>query len=122
MSVPAPTAHETLDDRRVLLVLSTLPDHDSAERLAAALVEAGLAACVNVMAPCTSVYRWQGAVEVAEECQLLIKTLRSRFAELKQAILLHHPYELPEILAVSVADAHIPYLDWLLDACAEPSS
>ena len=86
MSVPAPTAHETLDDRRVLLVLSTLPDHDSAERLAAALVEAGLAACVNVMAPCTSVYRWQGAVETASEVPVLIKTTAARYAELEAAI------------------------------------
>ena len=95
MSVPAPNAHETLDDRRVLLVLSTLPDHDSAERLAAALVEAGLAACVNVMAPCTSVYRWQGGIERGEEVPALFKTrpalalrLRERIAAVAQTLLL----------------------------------
>lgn len=113
MSVPAPNAHETLDDRRVLLVLSTLPDHDSAERLAAALVEAGLAACVNVMAPCTSVYRWQGAVETASEVPVLIKTTAARYAELEAAIRARHPYELPEIVAVPFERGLAAYLDWV---------
>lgn len=108
----------TADDALICWV--TVPEAH-ARALAKRLVASRLCACVHVQASGYSVYRWQGAVEEAEECQLLIKTLRSRFAGLKQAILLHHPYELPEILAVSVADAHIPYLDWLLDACAEPS-
>ena len=94
---------------------------DHARALARQLVERQLCACVHVQPSGYSVYRWQGAVEEAPECQLIIKTLRSRFAALKQAILTHHPYELPEILAVSVADAHLPYLTWLYDACAPPS-
>jgi periplasmic divalent cation tolerance protein len=103
-----------------LICLVSVPEAH-ARTLARGLVERRLCACVHVPAGGYSVYRWEGAIEEAQECQLVIKTTQSRFAALKQAILQHHPYELPEILAVSVADAHIPYLDWLLDACAEPS-
>jgi len=83
------------------------------ERLAAALVEAGLAACVNVMAPCTSVYRWQGAVETASEVPVLIKTTAARYAELEAAIRARHPYELPEIVAVPFERGLAAYLDWV---------
>ena len=83
MSAIAPTRS---DDPRVLLVLTNLPDHDSATALAAALVEARLVACANVLAPCTSVYRWQGAVETTTEVPLLIKTTAARYPALEAAI------------------------------------
>lgn len=97
----------------VLLVLTNLPDQASAQRLAEALVENRAAACVNMLAGCSSVYRWQGAVETANEVPLLIKTTRAAYPELEKIFRAHHPYELPEIIAVRV-DAGLPgYLQWV---------
>lgn len=96
-----------------LLVFTTLPDADSARQLAAGLVEQRLAACVSVLAPCRSVYRWQGAVETADEVPLLVKTTRERYAALEAAILESHPYELPEIVAVPVDRGLPAYLAWI---------
>ena len=97
----------------MLLVLTNLPDQASAESLAETLVEARLAACVSILAPCRSVYRWQNAVERAEEVPLLIKTSESRYAALEEAIRSRHPYELPEIVAVPVSQALPAYLAWV---------
>ena len=108
MSATAPTRP---DDLRVLLVFTNRPDHASAAALAAALVEARLVACVNVLAACTSVYRWQGAVETASEVPVLMKTTRARYPELEAAIRARHPYELPEIVAVPVEHGLPAYLD-----------
>ncbi len=102
------------DSGRVLLVMSTLPDQGSAKALAAELVGSGLAACVNVLAPCVSIYRWQGAVENASEVPVVIKTTAGRYAELESALRARHPYELPEILAVPVAHGLSGYLDWVI--------
>lgn len=96
-----------------LLVLTNLPDRAAAERLAQALVEQRLAACVNVLAPCRSVYRWQGAVRHDEEHPLLIKTTVERYAALEQAIRAGHPYELPEIIAVPIERGLASYLEWV---------
>jgi periplasmic divalent cation tolerance protein len=96
-----------------LLVLTNLPDAESARTLAAALVEARLAACVNILAPCRSVYRWEGRIEDAAEVPLLIKTTAERYAALEAAIRRHHPYELPEIIAVPIAHGLPEYLGWL---------
>ena len=98
---------------RALLVFTSLPDAASAEALANALIDQRLAACVNVLAPCTSVYRWQGATETATEVPLLIKTTPARYAALEAAIRAHHPYELPEIVAVPVMQGLPGYLDWV---------
>lgn len=98
---------------RALLVFTSLPDAASAEALANALIDQRLAACVNVLAPCTSVYRWQGATETATERPLLIKTTPARYAALEAAIRAHHPYELPEIIAVPVTQGLPGYLDWI---------
>jgi len=102
------------DSGQVLLVMSTLPDQDSAKALAAELVGSRLAACVNVLAPCVSVYRWQGAVENASEVPVVIKTTAGRYAELESALRARHPYELPEIVAVPVAHGLSGYLDWVI--------
>jgi periplasmic divalent cation tolerance protein len=96
-----------------LLVLTNLPDQESAEGLANALIEAHVAACVNILAPCRSVYRWQGAVESAAEVPLLIKTAADRYAALEVAIRESHPYELPEIVALPVACGLPDYLAWV---------
>lgn len=101
------------DGEQVLLVLSNLPDRAAAEKLARLLVESRLAACVNVLAPCASVYRWRGAVEEATEVPVLIKTTARRYAELESAVRAHHPYELPEIVAVPVVRGLPGYLAWV---------
>ena len=100
-------------DFSALLVLTNLPDRAAAERLADALVERQLAACVNILAPCRSVYRWKGAVQRDEEHPVLIKTTAERYAALEQAIREQHPYELPEIIAVPVERGLPAYLDWV---------
>lgn len=97
-----------------LLVFTNLPDRPSAERLAQSLVEGRLAACVNILAPCRSVYRWKGQVENAEEHLILVKTTRDRYAALEAVIRAGHPYELPEIIAVSLAAGFPAYLDWVV--------
>lgn len=96
-----------------LIVITNLPDSESARSLAEQLVSARLAACVNVMAPCTSVYRWEGALEVATEVPLVIKTTSARYAALEAAIRTAHPYELPEIVAVPIVRGLAGYLDWV---------
>jgi periplasmic divalent cation tolerance protein len=85
----------------------------SAEDLARALVEAKVAACVNVLPAITSIYRWQGEVSRDEEALLLIKTTAAAFDSLRRAVLARHPYELPEIISLDVTDGHAPYLEWV---------
>lgn len=97
----------------MLLVLTNLPDRASAEKLADALVETRVAACVSILAPCVSVYRWQGALQRDEEHPVLIKTTAERYAELEAAIRKRHPYELPEIVAVPVERGLPAYLEWV---------
>lgn len=96
-----------------LLVLTNLPDEESARRLAAHLVGERLAACVNILAPCRSVYRWEDRIEDAAEAPVLIKTAAGRYADLEAAIKSLHPYELPEIVAVPVAQGLPGYLAWV---------
>ncbi|HTP95014.1 MAG TPA: divalent-cation tolerance protein CutA [Burkholderiales bacterium] len=96
-----------------LLVLTNLPDRDSAEKLAAQLIEQRLAACVNVMSPCTSVYRWRGKPETAQEVPVFIKTRAQLYPALERAIRAAHPYEVPEIVAVEIARGLPEYLQWV---------
>jgi len=103
----------------VVLVLTNLPDRKAALALANALVEAKLAACVNVLGECTSIYRWKGVVENAAEIPLLIKTAASRYAALEAVIRKLHPYELPEIIAVPLAHGLPGYLQWVVTEVSE---
>ena len=96
-----------------LLVLTNLPDRAAAEKVAASLIEQRLAACVNILAPCRSVYRWKGAVQHDEEHPLLVKTTAARYAALEAAIRAAHPYELPEIIAVPIERGLPAYLQWV---------
>ncbi|MCM8594443.1 divalent-cation tolerance protein CutA [Accumulibacter sp.] len=96
-----------------LLVLTSLPSSAAAETLARHLVDCRLAACVNILGPCRSIYRWQGAVETADEVPLLIKTSRDRYAALEAAIRESHPYELPEVIALPIVDGLADYLNWV---------
>ena len=97
----------------ILLVMSNLPDRDSALKLAHSLVEARLAACVNVLAQCTSVYRWKGEAETAAEVPVLIKTRESLFPRVEEAIRRMHHYELPEVEAVPITACLAAYLEWV---------
>ncbi len=96
-----------------IVVITTLPDRTSARTLAEALVRERLAACVNVMSECTSIYRWQGAVETAAEVPLWIKTRAALFANVAQFIKDHHPYDLPEVIALPLTAGLAPYLEWV---------
>jgi periplasmic divalent cation tolerance protein len=97
----------------VIVVLTNLPDSESAFNLARELVEMRLAACANVLSPATSFYRWEGREEQATEHPVLIKTTRERYAELERAIRERHPYDLPEIIAWPIENGLAAYLDWV---------
>ncbi|OGU21911.1 MAG: cation tolerance protein CutA [Hydrogenophilales bacterium RIFOXYD1_FULL_62_11] len=96
-----------------LLVLTNLPDAASAEILAKALVESRAAACVNVLAPCRSIYRWQGRLETAAEVPLLIKTSVANYPLVEQIVRSQHPYDVPELIAIPITHSLPAYLDWL---------
>ncbi|HXE40311.1 MAG TPA: divalent-cation tolerance protein CutA [Azonexus sp.] len=96
-----------------LLVITNCPDEASANAIALAVVEARLAACVNILPRVQSVYRWQGAVESTSEIPLLIKTTAANYPALEQAIAKLHPYEVPEIIALPIAQGLPAYLNWV---------
>lgn len=94
------------------IVLTTLPEADLAAQLAREMVEAGLAACVNVLAPCRSIYRWEGNTQEDGEIPLIIKTTAARYPDLETFLRQRHPYQVPEILAIDVVDGLPDYLRW----------
>ncbi|MCX7556396.1 divalent-cation tolerance protein CutA [Xanthomonadaceae bacterium JHOS43] len=98
-----------------LLVLCACPTREHAQTIARSLVEHHLAACVNLLPAVQSIYRWQGGIETAEETLLLIKTRAERLEELKVHVLMLHPYELPEIIAVTIDSGLDRYLQWIGD-------
>ena len=98
---------------QTLLVLTNLPDRAAADKLADALIEKRVAACVNILAPCRSVYRWKNDLQHDEEYPMLIKTTAERYGALEAAIRAGHPYELPEIIALTVERGLPAYLDWV---------
>ena len=106
-----PTMPETEPAYQV--VLNTCPDIETARILADKIIDAGYAACVNIVPGIESVYRWQDEVVHDEELLLVIKTHRDRYAQLEELILQHHPYELPEIIAVSIEAGLGDYLAWI---------
>ncbi len=119
MTAYPPTSSRTIDagPRRTqistLLVLTNAPDQASAEQIAHHIVELRVAACVNILAPCRSVYRWQGAIEEAAEVPLLIKTTADRYPDLERAIKSMHPYDVPEIIAMPITAGLPSYLAWV---------
>lgn len=96
-----------------LLVFTNLPDRAAALGLASSLVERRVAACVNVLSECTSVYRWQNRMETAAEVPLLMKTTSAAYPALERTIRELHPYELPEIIAVPICCGLPAYLQWV---------
>ena len=102
------------------LVLCSVPNRDAAEHIAETLVSEQLAACVNIVPGIVSVYRWKEKIEKDEELLLLIKTARSRYASLQQRIQALHPYELPEIIAVSIQTGQTDYIQWIENCLITP--
>jgi periplasmic divalent cation tolerance protein len=96
-----------------VLVVTTYPSDADAEEFARTLIEERLAACVNVLPPMQSVYRWKGEVEAASERQLLIKTKAANVAALEQRVMALHPYDVPEFLVLSIESGSAAYLAWL---------
>jgi periplasmic divalent cation tolerance protein len=99
---------------QVILVLTNVPDAMTATALGRRLVEQKLAACVSRLPGVQSIYRWQGAIEEANEVTVLIKTTQARYAELETAIKALHPYQVPEIIAVPIVEGLAGYLDWIV--------
>src|SRR5512139_1508434 len=96
-----------------LLILTNVPDQGTAEKLAHALVEGRAAACVNVLAAGRSIYRWQGAVETADEIPLLIKTTAANYPRVEAIVRAQHPYDVPELIAIPITHGLPAYLGWL---------
>lgn len=96
-----------------VVVFSTFPGPEQAAEVARVLVDERLCACVNVVPAVRSIYRWQGAVHDDAEALAIFKTTTERLPALRDRLAALHPYEVPEILALPVADGHAPYLAWL---------
>lgn len=104
-----------------ILVMTNFPDKKGAVALAEALIAQHLAACVNVLSPCTSIYHWQGKVESAEEIPVLIKTLQQHYDQVEQLIKMMHPYELPEVIMVPILNGLPAYLQWIANETQPPN-
>jgi periplasmic divalent cation tolerance protein len=102
------------------LILCSCPSHECAEKIAATLLEKRLAACVSISAPMTSLFMWHEKLQKEEEVMLIIKSTQQRYAALETCLKSEHPYELPEIIAVSVKDGLPAYLNWLTE-CTKQS-
>jgi periplasmic divalent cation tolerance protein len=105
----------------VRLVLTTAGSRDEAEQIARALVDERLAACVNIIPGLTSIYRWKGETESADEFLLLIKTTAASLDPIETALRRLHSYEVPEFLVLTPESAAKPYLEWLLESTGQPS-
>ena len=103
------------------IILTNCPNNDVAQRLGRLLVEGKLAACVSILAPCRSIYVWQDKLCEDDEVPLLIKTTAAGYPAVEAMIRQHHPYELPEIVAVDIAQGLPAYLTWLDAQVCAPS-
>jgi periplasmic divalent cation tolerance protein len=101
--------------KEFVIVLTTTDSRESAQKIAHALVERKLAACVNIVPGMESIYRWQGKVESASELLLLIKTRSERFTEVRDAISELHEYELPECVQIRIEQGSVEYLNWIAE-------
>lgn len=95
------------------LVITTCPSMEEAESLAEKILQAGLAACVNIVPGVLSLYEWQGKMEREQEFMLLIKSRSEGFPELEKLVQASHSYELPELIAVPIEQGSAPYLNWI---------
>jgi periplasmic divalent cation tolerance protein len=108
-----PGAEPNVGLSTALVIMTTCPDVESADRLSRGLLEGRLAACVNLVPEVGSVYRWRGAIEQSRETLLFIKTTRGRYAAVEAFIRTGHPYELPEVIAVPIERGSAAYISWL---------
>lgn len=104
-----------------LTVLCTVPDPETARRIAQTVVYEGLAACANLLPGITSVYRWQGEVQESQELLLIIKTHQARYGALEARIKELHPYQVPEIIALKIEVGARHYLDWITENTGQNS-
>jgi periplasmic divalent cation tolerance protein len=109
-------------DTSHVLILTTLPAGADATAFATSLVEARLAACVNLLPVMESIYRWEGRVQQDSERQLIIKTSRERVATLWQRVRELHPYDVPEYIVLPIVDGDDAYLRWLGEATRTPTA
>ena len=103
-----------------ILIITNFPDKKTALALAEKLIDVHLAACVNVLGECSSVYRWQGNTETATEIPVFIKTQQQHYDQVEQMIKEMHPYELPEVIIVPVSGGLPAYLQWIADETRMP--
>ena len=96
-----------------ILVLTTASSKDEARKIARALVEGMLAACVNIVPQVNSIYRWEGEVEEGEEWLLIVKTTRAAFERVRDAIKKLHSYDVPECICLSIEEGSVEYLSWI---------
>ena len=97
----------------ILLVISTITDIDKAKMLAHQVVEKHLVACCNIIPGVTSIYRWEGELSEDQECLLIMKTSNSQYQQLEEFIRHHHPYDIPELIALPVTTGLEEYLSWV---------
>jgi periplasmic divalent cation tolerance protein len=100
---------------RFIVVFITAPGVEEAEAIAERLVEERLAACVNIVPGCRSVYRWEGKIEHDDEVLMVVKSARARFADLEKRVLELHPYDVPEVIAADLTGVSDGYLAFLRD-------
>lgn len=108
-----------MTEENIVMVYLTAANRAEAEKLAEVLVGEGAAACVNLLGPIASVYRWEGRVEHAEEIAMIAKTTSAAFTRLEELVRQHHSYTCPCIVAWPLSGGHAPFLDWVR-ACAHP--
>jgi periplasmic divalent cation tolerance protein len=109
-----------MTDKRI--VLTTAGSEEEARKIALALVERRLAACVNIVPRVTSIYRWQGKVEEANEWLLVVKTMAAAFGQVREAIAELHSYELPECICLTIEDGSPNYLQWIAESVLDGKS
>lgn len=105
---------------QAVFVQTTVSERADAERIAASLVAQRLAACVKILGPVESTYRWKGKIESSQEWQCTIKTLLDRYADVEQAIRALHSYDEPEIVALPIVAGSESYLQWIADSVGDP--
>ncbi|QQS16920.1 MAG: divalent-cation tolerance protein CutA [Neisseriales bacterium] len=105
---------------KILMVLCNVPDKEIALRIAQALIKGKLAACVNILSPCQSLYHWEGTIQSSQEIPLLIKTTNACYQALEACIIGLHPYSMPEIVAIPITQASSGYLNWVRQSCVMP--
>ena len=101
-------------DHELLVVLTTVAGIDKAKLLAHQIIDQRLAACCNIVPGISSIYRWQGELCDEQECLLVMKTIKNRYLELDEYVREHHPYDIPELLAMPVSTCFEEYLSWVV--------